>query len=61
MEPEASGMVVQQLTMQVGTNIIDYVTIANPGNATDFGDLTESMGMNSQGASNGCKRGKNGW
>ena len=37
------------------TNIIDYVTIANTGNATDFGDLTESMGLNSQGASNGVR------
>ena len=24
----------------VTTNVIDYVTIATPGNATDFGDLT---------------------
>jgi len=37
------------------TNIIDYVTIATPGNATDFGNLTESMGRNGQGASNGVR------
>ena len=24
-----------------GTNIIEYITIASTGNATDFGDLTE--------------------
>ena len=23
------------------TNVIDYITIASPGNATDFGDMTE--------------------
>lgn len=27
-----------------GTNVIDYVTIATTGNATDFGDLTVSRG-----------------
>ena len=37
------------------TNIIDYVTIATPSNATDFGDLTESMGLNGQGVSNGTR------
>ena len=25
-----------------GTNVIDYITIASPGNAADFGDLTEA-------------------
>ena len=25
-----------------GINIVDYVTIASTGNATDFGDLTQS-------------------
>ena len=29
------------------TNTIDYVTIANTGNATDYGDLTTSRGMTS--------------
>ena len=27
-------------TGSVATNVIDYITIASPGNATDFGDLT---------------------
>ena len=36
------------------TNVIDYVTIASPGNATDFGDLTVARGYNS-GCSNGTR------
>ena len=29
-----------------GCNYIDYITIASPGNATDFGDLTDSVYRN---------------
>ena len=29
-------------TNWVEVNTIDYITIATPGNATDFGDLTQS-------------------
>ena len=35
----------------VNTNIIDYVTIASTGNATDFGDLTGMTGIKIRGAS----------
>ena len=28
-----------------GTNVIDYITIATPGNTTDFGDLTVARGQ----------------
>ena len=35
----------------VNTNIIDYVTIATTGNATDFGDLTSMTGIKIRGAS----------
>jgi len=34
------------------TNIIEYFTIANTGNATDFGDLTVAKGQGSSGSSN---------
>ena len=34
------------------TNIIEYFTIANTGNATDFGDLTVAKGAGSSGSSN---------
>ena len=33
------------------TNTIDYVTITTTGNATDFGDLTQSKQVSSSGAS----------
>ena len=37
------------------TNVIEYITIANTGNATDFGDLT--VARNANGASGGSGRG----
>ena len=40
---------------QAGPNIVDYVTIANTGNATDFGDL--SAGGNGLGSTNDDTRG----
>ena len=40
---------------QAGPNIVEYVTIANTGNATDFGDL--SQGGNGLGATNDETRG----
>ena len=40
---------------QAGPNIVEYVTIANTGNATDFGDL--SAGGNGLGATNDETRG----
>ena len=33
------------------TNIIDYITITTAGNATDFGDLTETRGLAGAGSS----------
>ena len=33
------------------TNVIDYITIANTGNATDFGDLLSNVG-NTSGTNN---------
>ncbi len=40
------------------SNVIDYVTIANTGNATDFGDLTEARNyMSTSGASGEGGRG----
>ncbi len=36
-------------------NIIDYVTIASLGNATDFGDLVTAREMGGAGASNGSR------
>ncbi len=38
------------------TNIIEYVTIANTGNVTDFGDLTQAAN-NTSGASSNKIRG----
>ena len=35
------------------TNILDYVTIASTGDASDFGDLTYSTTMGGGGNSNG--------
>jgi len=40
---------------QAGPNVVEYVTIANTGNATDFGDL--SSGRNGLGATNDETRG----
>ena len=40
---------------QAGPNVVEYVTIANTGNATDFGDL--SAGGNGLGATNDETRG----
>ena len=40
---------------QLGPNIVEYVTIANTGNATDFGDL--SQGGNGLGSTNDETRG----
>jgi hypothetical protein len=39
-----------------GTNIIDFITIASVGNATDFGDLTQTT-TNSMGAGSNSTRG----
>ena len=36
--------------MIIGSNIIDFITIASTGNATDFGDLAETVHQDS----NGC-------
>ena len=36
-------------------NIIDYITIASPGNAADFGDLTVARRVAPAGASNGTR------
>jgi len=36
-----------------GTDVIDYITIATTGNATDFGDTSESLGFKTGGGSNG--------
>ena len=33
------------------TNVIDYVTIANTGNATDFGDLSATSNSGPSGSS----------
>ena len=44
-----------------GTNVIQYITIASTGNATDFGDLnaTQSHGTGGSNGSRGCCMGGN--
>jgi hypothetical protein len=38
-----------------GSNVMDYITIATTGNATDFGDLSYSRGISANNPSNGTR------